>query len=91
MGIDTDVIVKLEKSVETFTKLNKESIIHLVPTGWIPEQSRSSQAVRPYYSEETYSVSDKEGRSTWAEQIVRVYEMDLPYLWDILSQGFVTL
>jgi hypothetical protein len=36
----------------------------------------TSESPQPYVEESAYSVSDKEGRSTWAKLIAQVYEVD---------------
>ena len=51
-------------------------IVRLAPTGWKIEHLPTSESPQPYVEESAYSVSDKEGRSTWAKLIAQVYEVD---------------
>jgi hypothetical protein len=51
-------------------------IARLAPAGWKAERLQVSESLQLYVEESAYSVSDKEGRSTWAKLIAQVYEVD---------------
>jgi len=51
-------------------------VMRLAPAGWKSEHLQVSKSLQPYVEESAYSVSDKEGRSTWAKLIAHVYEVD---------------
>jgi len=60
-------------------------IVRLAPTGWKIEHLPTSESPQPYVEESAYSVSDKEGRSTWAKLIAQVYEGCAPRCPDDLQ------
>jgi len=51
-------------------------VMRLAPAGWKAEHLQVSQALQPYRAEEAHSVSDREGRSTWAKPTAQIYEVD---------------
>ncbi len=46
--------------------------MRLAPPWWKTEHLQAPELVQHYMEESAYSVSDKEGRSTWAKLIAQV-------------------
>jgi hypothetical protein len=55
---------------------DKPHVVRLAPPGWKKEHLQASDPVQTYPEQSSWSIPDKDSRSTWAKLIAQVYEVD---------------